>query len=254
LSTVPDRISGAPADWAARAARSSKNSLETTPMQKLIEGIHDFQANVFRSHREFFARLAAGQNPEALFITCSDSRIDPSLITQTRPGELFILRNAGNLIPPFGAGRGGEEATIEFAVVGLRVRDIILCGHSHCGAMDALHHPDSLVGMPAVADWLRHAEATRRITTMQYGDVPGAELVNLTVQENVLVQLEHLRTHPAVAAALASGHLKLHGWVYKLETGEVFAFDPERGQFLPVSETRVSAPSRPPRRAVPQPV
>jgi carbonic anhydrase len=216
-------------------------------MHKLLQGIHQFQANVFRSHRELFKRLADGQRPDVLFITCSDSRINPNLITQTDPGELFILRNAGNIVPPHGAANGGEGATIEFAVVGLGVQDIIVCGHSHCGAMKGLHHPESLEGMPTMAAWLAHAEATRRIARRRYEGLAGEALLNVTIQENVLVQLENLRTHPAVAAALAGGSLKLHGWVYKIETGEVFAFHRDHGEFLPLTEVP-PAPFPPPAR------
>ena len=118
-------------------------------MQKLVQGIHHFQRNIFSSQRELFERLAVGQNPDALFITCSDSRINPNLITQTEPGELFIVRNAGNIVPPYGASEGGEAAAIEFAVVGLGVKDIIICGHSQCGAMKGLLDPKSLDGLPA---------------------------------------------------------------------------------------------------------
>jgi len=212
-------------------------------MQKLVEGIHHFQANIFASQREVFERLADGQQPQALFITCSDSRINPNLITQTAPGELFILRNAGNIVPPYGAANGGEGATIEFAVTGLGIEDIIVCGHSHCGAMKGLLHPETLKEMPALQTWLVHAEATRRIIREKYHDLEGKALLTATVEENVLVQLENLRTHPAVAAKLASGKLKLHGWVYKLETGDVFAYDPIRGQFLPLTKREVSPSS-----------
>lgn len=205
-------------------------------MQKLVQGIHQFQATIFRPQRELFERLAQGQQPMALFITCADSRINPNLITQTDPGELFILRNAGNIVPPYGPSPGGEAATIEFAVLGLKVQDVIVCGHTHCGAMKALLQPDSLSDLPALRCWLSHAEATRRIIHTKY-DLQGPALLNAAVQENVLVQLENLRTHPAVAAGVAQGTLKLHGWVYKLETGQVFAFDPDRGQFLPLGET-----------------
>ena len=123
-------------------------------MQKLVAGIHHFQKAVFGSEPEFYARLAEGQTPETLFITCSDSRINPNLITQTRPGELFILRNAGNIVPPYGAANGGEGATIEYAVAALGVKDIIICGHSHCGAMKGLLEPDGLSELPAVRSWL----------------------------------------------------------------------------------------------------
>ena len=216
-------------------------------MQKLLQGIHHFQDNVFSSQRELFERLAEGQHPDALFITCSDSRINPNLITQTEPGELFIIRNAGNIVPPYGAANGGEGATIEFAVVGLGIQHIIVCGHSHCGAMKGLLHPESLTELPLMAAWLGHAEATRRIAQQKYEDRPAEALLNVAIQENVLVQLENLRTHPAVAAALAAGKLKLHAWVYKIETGQVFAYDPERGQFAPL--TGISpAPVPPPAR------
>jgi carbonic anhydrase len=205
-------------------------------VQKLIEGIHQFQCGTFRSQRELFERLAQGQQPVALFITCSDSRINPNLITQTDPGELFILRNAGNIIPPYGAARGGEGATIEFAVAGLGVQDVIVCGHSHCGAIKGLLNPELISQMPAVASWLAHAEATRRIVCEKYAERSSAALLTTAIEENVLVQLENLRTHPAVAAGIACGKVKLHGWVYKIETGEVFGFDPERGQFVPITE------------------
>jgi carbonic anhydrase len=203
-------------------------------MQKLVEGIHHFQANIFTSQRTLFERLANGQHPEALFITCSDSRINPNLLTQTEPGELFILRNAGNIVPPHGAANGGEGATIEFAVVELGVRDIIVCGHSLCGAMKGLLHPEALEDMPVVRSWLAHAEATRRIMKDKYRNLASDALLTATVEENVLVQIENLRTHPCVASGLARGDLKLHGWVYKIQTGEVFAYDHQAGQFLPV--------------------
>jgi carbonic anhydrase len=205
-------------------------------MQKLVEGVHHFQASIFTSQRELFERLANGQHPEALFITCSDSRINPNLITQTDPGELFILRNAGNIIPPYGAANGGEGATIEFAVVELGVKDIIVCGHSLCGAMKGLLHPDKLGDMPAVRSWLAHAEATRRIMRDKYGDHTGSALLTATVEENVLVQIENLRTHPCVAAGLAKGDLKLHAWVYQIETGKVFDYDQTDCQFVPVEK------------------
>ncbi|GIW98282.1 MAG: carbonic anhydrase [Pirellulaceae bacterium] len=208
-------------------------------MQKLVEGIHKFQETIFSSQRELFERLERGQEPLALFITCSDSRIDPSLLTQTEPGELFIMRNAGNIVPPYGAIFGGEAATIEFAVSVLKVKDIILCGHSHCGAMKGLLHPETLDSLPAVKQWLTHAESTARIIRENYQHIKEeTPLLTATVEENVLVQLENLRTHPSVAAALARGELKLHGWVYKFETGQVFGFDAQENQFVPVERAQ----------------
>jgi carbonic anhydrase len=205
-------------------------------MQKLIQGIHRFQQETFRPLQGLFEQLSKGQNPETLFITCSDSRIDPNLLTRSKPGDLFILRNAGNIVPPHGAASGGESATIEFAVAALGVKDIILCGHSHCGAMKGLLQPELLASLPDVSAWLSHAETTRRIVTSNYAHLDGTALLTATVEENVLVQLENLRTLPSVAARLLQGDLHLHGWVYKIETGEVFAYDLASGQFVPVAQ------------------
>jgi carbonic anhydrase len=211
-----------------------------------MQGLHHFQTAIFGSQRELFERLAKGQSPETLFITCSDSRIDPNLLTQTEPGELFILRNAGNLVPPYGASQGGEAATIEFAVAGLGVKEIIVCGHSHCGAMKGLLDPPPAKDFPALTHWLSHAESTRRVVRDKYAGREGASLLNVTIQENVLAQLENLRTHPVVASGLAQDKLKLHGWIYKIETGEVFAYDPQSSQFQLLTEqpAQRSAPER----------
>jgi carbonic anhydrase len=205
-------------------------------MQRLIQGIHSFQEETFKPLHKLFERLAEGQNPETLFITCSDSRIDPNLLTKSKPGDLFILRNAGNIIPAHSANNGGEAATIEFAVSALGVKDIIICGHSHCGAMKAILHPETISNLPILTNWLNHAETTRRIVKDNYSHLDDEKLLVATTEENVLVQLENLRTLPAVASRLVKGDLHLHGWVYKIETGEVFAYDPEIGQFASVSE------------------
>ncbi len=214
-------------------------------VQQLVAGVHHFKRQVFRQQRELFARLAGGQSPQTLFITCSDSRIDPNLITHTDPGDLFVVRNAGNIIPAYTAASGGEIASIEFAVAGLAVSDIVVCGHSHCGAMKGLLHPEYLTEMPAVAQWLTHAEATRRIVKSKYGQLAPSDQLDVAIEENVLVQIENLQTHPAVALALAEGKLKLHGWVYDIATGEVYAYDDSAEQFVPLGEVRppASAPS-----------
>lgn len=209
-------------------------------MQKLVEGIHQFQNGIFSSKQQLFEGLVEAQHPLALFITCSDSRINPNLLTQTEPGELFILRNAGNIIPPYGAIAGGEAATIEYAVSVLNVKDIVVCGHSHCGAMAGLLDQSQIEKLTAVRSWLSHAESTLRIIEENYTHItnPDARLT-ATVEENVLVQLENLRTHPSVAAALSRQSLNLHGWVYKFETGQVFSFHPEEAQFLPLEDANV---------------
>ena len=207
-------------------------------MRKLLQGLQHYQNQVFGSQRELFERLAIEQSPEVLFITCSDSRINPNLLTQTEPGELFILRNAGNIVPPYGAVQGGEAATIEFAVAGLGVKDIIICGHTHCGAMNALLEPPDATKFPALSAWLSHAELTRRIVREKYHDNEQASLISITIQENVLAQMENLRTHPVVGSALSLGKLRLHGWVYRIETGEVFGYDPINYQFELLTEKR----------------
>jgi carbonic anhydrase len=202
-------------------------------MQHLIRGIHRFQSEDFRELHDLFEELAHGQKPETLFITCSDSRIDPNMMTQSLPGDLFILRNAGNIVPPHGAGpASGEAATIEFAVTGLGVKDIIVCGHTHCGAMAGLLKPEKLIDMPAVQSWLNHAEATRRIILENYSELDWDALLLAAIRENVLVQIENLQTLPCVAARRARGALHLHAWVYQFETGDVFAYDPRQKKFV----------------------
>ena len=209
-------------------------------MQKLVDGLHKFRSEIFSSHQVLFSSLSKGQHPEALFITCSDSRINPNLITQTGPGDLFILRNAGNIVPPYSALSGGEAATIEFAVAGLGVKHIVVCGHTLCGAMQGLLEPKYVEDTPAVKQWLQHAETTRRIVAENYTHLDGNARLTVTVEENVLAQLENLRTHPTVRSRLARGDLALYAWVYKIETGDVFQYEPERNQFELIAETAKS--------------
>src|SRR4051812_38302899 len=200
-------------------------------MTRIIHGVLDFQRRVFGGKRSLFGRLARGQKPLALFITCSDSRINPNLLTQTEPGELFILRNAGNLVPPHAAGPGGEAATVEYAVAALKIREIIVCGHTHCGAMHGLLDPEALHTLHGVAASLAHAQPILPAVRAAGTGLTAPALLTVAVEKNVLQQLEHLRTHPAVANALAARTLRLHGWVYHLETGEVTIYDPVSGTF-----------------------
>ena len=206
-------------------------------MSRIIKGVLSFQRRIFGTKESLFGRLARGQKPLALFITCSDSRINPNLLTLTEPGELFILRNAGNLVPAAGGPANGEEATIEYAVAHLHVRDVILCGHSHCGAVQGLLHPQALEKLPRVAAWLEHARAILADLPAE-NVLPPAERLALAIQKNVLLQLEHLRGHPPLRAALDAGALRLHGWVYHFETGQVDVYDPLTGQFVPLSDAR----------------
>ena len=201
-------------------------------MQKLIEGLRLFQQEVFEQKKGLFQSLSKKQEPKALFITCSDSRVSPTLLTQTEPGDLFILRTAGNLIPTYGAAIGGSTATVEYAVSVLKIQDIIVCGHTDCGAMKALLHPDNLQGLPAVKVWLQQAETTQRIVADHFGHLSGDELFAATIKENVMIQLDHLRTHPSVATRLRNGKLRLHGWVYSIDSGDVWTYDFEKKDFI----------------------
>lgn len=208
-------------------------------MKKIVDGIHEFQKGDYQEHEAFFKALSEGQSPRALFITCSDSRIDPGRLTRTNPGELFVLRTAGNIVPPYGAVQGGEAATIEYAISALKIKNVIVCGHSHCGAMAGLLALDQLGGLPAVKAYLGHADATRRIMDENYSDLADPqERLYCTVEENVLVQLDNLRTHPTVSAAIGRKELELHGWVYKFESGEVFSFDRDKHDFALLEDVK----------------
>lgn len=194
-------------------------------MKQLVQGLLHFQSQVFPEQRPFFEALRSGQAPEACMIACSDSRVDPSLVLSSRPGELFVLRNAGNLVPTYPRMLGGTAASVEFAVSVLRVRDLIVCGHSHCGAMRALLEPDSLDQLPALATWLELAGPVRDRVADLPESIPASQRLDAVVRENARLQHEHLLTHPSVRSAVESGHLTLHSWVYYFETGEVMTFD-----------------------------
>jgi carbonic anhydrase len=213
-------------------------------MEKILRGIHEFQTVYFDDQKEFFEKLVGQQLPRALFITCSDSRVMPNLITQTDAGELFLLRNAGNIIPPYGSSAGGEPATIEYAVSVLGVKHVIVCGHSHCGAMGAILHPEKVKDYPSIVSWLSHAEATRRIIKYNYvnQELSDEELLLATIKENVLVQLENLRTHPSIAVRLSQGDLQLHAWVYQIETGKIFAYDTEQNRYCAIAPDAMPSP------------
>ncbi len=202
-------------------------------MKTLIRGIHRFQEHGFAEQKGLFEALSHGQQPQTLFITCSDSRVVPNLFTDSQPGDLFTVRNVGNIVPPAGV-ESGETAAIEFAVEVLKVRDIIVCGHSKCGAIKALLDERETETLPNVRTWLRHAQRTREIVKRVYAERTEEEQWNVAAQENVLVQMEQLQTLPVVSAAIARGELDVHGWMYKFETGEVFAYDDATQQFLTV--------------------
>jgi carbonic anhydrase len=203
------------------------------PINKILDGITDFHDHYFASHRELFEHLSHGQNPEILFITCSDSRIDPFLITQSQPGDLFVIRNVGNIIPAYSPINGAEAAGIEYALTALNVKDIVICGHSHCGAMKGLIQINSLSEkMPSVYNWLRiHGEPTQRLVKDNYKDYPHDQLLKITIEQNVLTQIDNLETYPVVRSKIHSGLITIHAWIYEIESGVVFAYDSNSGKF-----------------------
>lgn len=205
-------------------------------MQRLHEGIHHFQANYFARNRALFEELAEGQRPETLFITCSDSRVDPNLLTASRPGELFIVRNVGNIVPDVHGGPiGGVSAAIEYAVEVLAVGQIIICGHTGCGALDAILNPERMAHLPFVKRWLGESAALPALLAERYGHLDPQARMLAGVQENVLMQLENLRSFEFVSRRLENGSLSVSGWVYDIGSGAVFDYDPHAQQFLELS-------------------
>ena len=209
-------------------------------MPRFAAGVVRFQNNVYPEKQGLFEELSNGQSPEALFITCSDSRIETAMITQTEPGELFICRNAGNIVPPHTEHTGGMTASIEYAVAVLKVPHIVVCGHTECGAMKGAMNPEGLDALPHVRKWLGYSKAAVDIVDSIARDASPEERMLHLIEQNVLLQLQHLRTHPSVAAALACGETELHGWVYDIRTGKVEAWDEAEGKFITI-DTRYAA-------------
>ncbi len=207
-------------------------------MDKILQGVHEFRTQIYPEQKDFYKRLAAKkQKPKALFITCSDSRVLPNIITNTEPGDMFQIRNAGNLVPPYGASLGGEVATIEYAVTQLNVKHLIVCGHSQCGAIQALLKnkvPEDLLGLKA---WFQHAQATRQIVTRKHSRKSGESLHVAAAEENVLVQVNNLSTHPCVAVGLASGDVHIYGWYYDIASGVIRQFDQSQGKFIDLEDS-----------------
>lgn len=205
-------------------------------MPHFAAGVIRFQNEVYPQKKELFEKLSKGQDPEALFITCSDSRIETAMITQTDPGELFICRNAGNIVPPHMTHTGGMTASIEFAVAALNVPHIVICGHTECGAMKGAINPESLESLPHMKEWMSYCKAAVDIVSELAPEADDKQRMLLLIEQNVILQLQHLKTHPAVAARLARGDLLLHGWVYDIKTGDVNAFDEMQNKFIPVDQ------------------
>lgn len=205
-------------------------------MSRFAQGVVRFQREVFPAKRALFERLAAGQSPEALFITCSDSRVETAMLTQTDPGELFVCRNAGNIVPPHTNQTGGMTASIEFAVGALRIPNIVICGHTQCGAMKGAMNRAALTSLPHVREWLGYAQGAVDITEALGSGLDPEAKMRMLLEQNVILQLQHLKTHPTVAVALAQKVLTLHGWVYDIKTGEVEAYDEVSQSWVPVEE------------------
>jgi carbonic anhydrase len=205
-------------------------------LQKLIEGHKHFLEVSFPSKRSQFRLLAEGQRPETLFVTCADSRVVPDLILQTQPGDLFLCRNAGNVIPRAGEPAGGVSATIEYAVEVLRVPHLIVCGHSDCGVIRALMEPHALDGLTTIQDWMQHVEpAWQYVAEVERHADPLTRHTALT-HANVLVQLNNLQTHPYIQRACAEGRLQIHGWYYDILTGRIERYDESQKRFVPLRD------------------
>jgi carbonic anhydrase len=203
-------------------------------MEKILSGVARFQHDIYPKQRALFRKLACGQSPRILFITCADSRIDPNLITQAEPGELFICRNVGNIVPPHALHTGGTTAAIEYALGALKVSHIVVCGHTDCGAMKAALHPEELDEFPHVRDWLCHCDAAMRDIKDNHADTPEEMKIDLLIQQNVVAQLQHLRTHPYVVSHVNAGNVTVHGWVYDIEQGVITAYNEASRQFEPL--------------------
>lgn len=192
-------------------------------MRKLIQGIVEFRKNISGEYRELFAKLALGQKPDALFIACSDSRVVPNLFASTDPGDLFVIRNVGNLVPPDGeAEESSTQAALEFAVINLKVSNIIVCGHSHCGAIEALGK--EMPECPHLEKWLK------------FGTKKRGQDLDIVSQENVLEQIGHILSYPFIQKEVEAGRLNLHGWWFDIAGADVYCFEPSRDRFVLIDD------------------
>jgi carbonic anhydrase len=211
-------------------------------MYKVIERVTKFYREAYPKHRALFASLARNQKPAALFITCSDSRVVPNLFLQADPGELFLIRNAGNLIPPAGSVEGGIVASIEYAVVALQVKDVIICGHSDCGAMKGILHPETVAHMPAVAKWLEHAKVAREAVHKEFPDLDDETVAELLVDYNVIAQVRNLLTHSFIRERVEQGNLEVYGWAYDIRTGMIRGMDESGRNLIPLDSQAAGSP------------
>src|ERR1700761_1571528 len=206
-------------------------------LEELKAGYRRFRKDIYPNHEQEYIKAASvPQTPHALIVTCADSRIDPEMITQSRPGDIFVTRNVGNLVPAYGEMLGGVSAVIEYAVSALKVQHVVICGHSDCGAMKGLLNPDSLEKLPTVKSWLKNAHAALSVaSSLTETDESKEERLRRLTEENVLLQMQHLRTHPSGGGALARGELTVSGWVYDIGKGEVRISEDGGRVFVPVT-------------------
>jgi carbonic anhydrase len=206
-------------------------------LEELKAGVRRFRSEVYPEHKQAYVKAASvPQTPHALIVTCADSRIDPEMITQSRPGDVFVTRNVGNLVPAYGEMLGGVSAVIEYAVSALKVQHVVICGHSDCGAMKGLLNPESLETLPTVKSWLKNAHAALSVAnSLTETDENKEERLRRLTEENVLLQMQHLRTHPSVAGAMAREDLTISGWVYDIGKGEVRISEDGGRVFVPVT-------------------
>ena len=211
-------------------------------MRRVLEGLTLFQRIAYPRHKELFERLAKNQTPQAVFIGCSDSRLVPNLLLQADPGDLFIIRNAGNIVPPAGSAYGGTTASLEYAIVALGIRDVILCGHSNCGAMKGVLRPEDLGGMPAVRQWVSYADAARRAAVEAHPGADDEALLEHVVDFNVIAQVRNLLTFPFVKPLVEKGEIEIYGWVYDIGTGRVKGLDATGRRFVPLGDDAMGSP------------
>ena len=204
---------------------------------RILDGVTKFQAEVYPSHRAMFEKLRGRQQPIAMFITCADSRVVPNLITQTGPGDFFIERNPGNIVPHYSEFVGGVSAGVEYAMLVLKVPLVIVCGHTDCGVMKGLLYPEQVQSLPAVRHWMRHASEARDRVLRDHGEAAEGEKLRLMTQYNVLAQMENLKSHPSVGSRVSSGEVEIRGWVYDIGDGSIWAADPASGRFAILAGT-----------------
>jgi len=207
-------------------------------MKKLIQGIVDFRKNLTEESRNLFAKLALGQKPDVLFIACSDSRVVPNLFASTNPGDLFVIRNIGNLIPPASSEpqEAGTQAALEFSLFSLNIADIIICGHSECGAMNALAQGIDTLCCPHLSSWLKYGEEALDKVKNGFIIDPTLSLPNQISQVNVLQQIEHVKSYPFIRERIEKKQLRVHGWWFDIGRADVYCYEPTLNQFTLIDE------------------